>query len=203
MSVIIKKFLTIIIIFTFIISTTENAFAFNPDDFENKYGGKDVTGDVIVNVDAPVYMLDDCKLIVNGKEISDYNDYVKIYYDGSYNNYNVQAQIPFITVIKEMGAKVIPLGDNNAIIFFNGDLFFLDIKNHLLMTTNPLGILLVNVFSPKWIVGAPYVSEYTPLKNECIVDTTYSFEFFTLICKLSKINTTVDPATATITIESK
>ena len=82
---------------------------------------KDISGEVNTDV-SPLYEVNDCKLIVNGKEISDYNEYVKIYYD---DDGFIAAQIPLFTVIKALGGKVIWLG-KNAIIIHSSGIFFYD-----------------------------------------------------------------------------
>ncbi|MBR5112962.1 MAG: hypothetical protein IK097_06010 [Clostridia bacterium] len=198
-----KKIISIILALFIVCGYISVAFAYNPDDFENKYGGKDVTDKVSVMVDAPAYMLDKCKLIVNGNEISDHIEDVKIYYDGNKtDSHNVQAQIPFITVIKELGAKVFWFSDNTAIIIFRGVLFYLNIDKKFLATSNPLGWPMINLFQPLFLAGGVYIGEYTKLKRECIIDNRTDFQFF---CALSggNIKTNIDLETATITIESK
>ncbi len=195
-----KKIIAVFWCVAFTLSLTVVAFAYNPEEFSNNYGGKDVTEDVFVMVDAPVYMLDNCKLIVNGKKISEHIEDVRIYYDGyKGGSHNVQAQIPFIAVVKALGAKVLWLGDNNALILYRGILFYLNIKKQLLLTSHPAGIILINVFYPMWAAGGVYVGEYTQLKRECMINSEYSFQFFSAICKIHR---QIDLETATITITS-
>ena len=81
----------------------------------------DISDRVSTNV-SPLYEVNECKLIVNGKEITDYNEYVKIYYDG---DGFVAAQIPLFTVIKALGGKVIWFG-KKAVIFHRSGIFFYD-----------------------------------------------------------------------------
>ncbi len=109
-----KKALSIVLSIVFIISGF-SVFAYVDNTT------KDISGEVNTDV-SPLYAVNDCKLIVNGKEISDYNEYVKIYYD---DDGFIAAQIPLFTVIKALGGKVIWLG-KNAIIIHSSGIFFYD-----------------------------------------------------------------------------
>lgn len=109
-----KKALSIVLSIIFIISGF-SVFAYADNT------PKDISGEVNTNV-SPLYELNDCKLIVNGKEISDYNEYVKIYYDG---DGFVAAQIPLLSVIEALGGKVIWFG-KKAVIFHRSGIFFYD-----------------------------------------------------------------------------
>ena len=109
-----KKILSIVLSIVFIISGF-SVFAYADSS------PKDISGEVDTNV-SPLYEVSDCKLIVKGKEISDYNEYVKIYYN---DDGFISAQIPLFSVIEALGGKVIWLG-KNAIIFHRSGIFFYD-----------------------------------------------------------------------------
>ena len=67
-----KKLSAIFMIICLICASTVFASAADaPEDISDK----------VKTYVSPLYEIDDCKLIVNGKEISDYSEYVKIYYN--------------------------------------------------------------------------------------------------------------------------
>ena len=138
----------------------------------------DISDRVSTNV-SPLYEVNDCKLVVNGKEISDYNEYVKIYYD---DDGFIAAQSPLFTVIKALGGKVIWLG-KNAIIIHSSGIFFYD-SEAVRLTRFPVFdiplpkelefyLVLFNILRNPFL-GGEGVYDIFSLDRECIVSVNYS-----------------------------
>ncbi len=168
-----KKALSIVLSIIFIISGL-SVFAYADNT------PKDISSEVNTDV-SPLYEVNDCKLIVNGKEISDYNEYVKIYYD---DDGFIAAQIPLFTVIKALGGKVIWLG-KNAIIIHSSGIFFYD-SEAVRLTRFPvfdiplpkelefyLVLFNFNILRNPF-AGGEGVYDIFSLDRECIVSVNYS-----------------------------
>ena len=107
-----KKLSAIFMIICLICASTVFASAADaPEDISDK----------VKTYVSPLYEIDDCKLIVNGKEISDYSEYVKIYYN---DDGFVDAQFPLFSVVKAMGGKVFWIGKYAVIVYKTGVYFF-------------------------------------------------------------------------------
>ena len=101
------------------------------------YVSDDISGSVSTNV-LPLYEISDSKLLVKGKEITGYGEYIKIYTD--YDGFT-DAQIPLFSVIKALGGQIVWIG-KNAIILYKTGIYFYDSENEFLSRLPYFGSLI-------------------------------------------------------------
>ena len=114
-----KKIISAVLVICFIFSGALFVYADSPLE--------DISSKVKTDV-SPLYEINGCKLLVNGKEITGYGEYIKIYTD---NDGFTDAQIPLFSVIKALGGRFIWIG-KNAIIFCKTGIYFYDSENEFL-----------------------------------------------------------------------
>lgn len=122
---------------------------------------EDISQQVNTNV-SPLYVVDRCALVVDGKEVKGYEDDVKIYYnDDGFSS----AQIPLITTIKALGGTVLWISPTKAMIFVRSMILYFDLEKALLFTPflPYYSNLLVNPFA-----GGSGVFEQYSLDQEYI-----------------------------------
>ena len=116
----------------------------------------------------PLYVIDDVTLLVNGKEVDAYREYVKLYYN---DDGFISAQIPVITLIEALGGRVFWYGEGKAVILYRGHLLFFDSAKKTLV--DPLiwdifGFSFLNLLVNPFAGGGPGVYENLSLPQEYI-----------------------------------
>ena len=148
----------------------------------------DVSQQVNTNV-SPLYVVDSCALVVNGKEVTGFENDLKIYYDDDGFS---SAQLPLLATIKALGGVVFWISPTKALIFVRATVLYFDLeKEFLFWPFRIYNYASPNLMEPLFAGGSGVYEQY--VSNQDLVCNEHSWLLLKLLLGI-RIHEDVDHA---------